>query len=82
MGVSFRSPHRQASIHRTARLELAETAVLCQTSALPSHTRKRLPKRSTSLLSEPEALPAGGLSRHSEKTKGALDKLSRTLEEI
>jgi hypothetical protein len=28
MGVSFRSPHRYASIYRTARLELAETASL------------------------------------------------------
>jgi hypothetical protein len=28
MEVSFRSPHRYASIHGTARLELAETASL------------------------------------------------------
>jgi hypothetical protein len=41
MGISFRSPHRYASIHGTA--------VLRQTSALPSYTRQRLPERSSFL---------------------------------
>ena len=64
--------------YRPARLELAETAVLRQTSAKPSPGGQRLPERSTCLLSEPEALPAGGLFGHNEKAKEALNKLSRT----